>query len=447
MSSRLDRRTALKGMGVSLALPLLDAMLPGSALAGTGGKAPLRMAFLYVPNGVMMPDWKPKDEGANFELPATLKPLQPFRDQLLVLTGLTADKARPNGDGPGDHARAMSAFLTGCQPRKTAGANIKVGVSVDQLAAQKIGSATRFASLEIGCESGRQAGNCDSGYSCAYSSTISWRGEASPVAKETNPRLVFNRLFAVESKPGDAQTLRQAGYRRSLLDYVAEDARSLKNRLGNNDQRKLEEYLTGVREIEQRLARVEKDSDVKGLPAGASAPSGLPRDMQHHLRLLADMMVLAFQADLTRICTFAFANEGSNRPYREIGISDGHHDLSHHGRKQEKTSKLQKINLFHIEQVAYLLDRLRQVREGSGTLLDSCMIAYGSGNSDGDRHNHDDLPILLMGGGGGSLKSGRHIVYPRNTPLNNLWIEMLDRVNVKVEQFGDSNGRLPGLRG
>jgi hypothetical protein len=341
----------------------------------------------------------------------------------------------------------MSAFLTGCQPRKTAGANLKVGVSADQLAAMRTGQATKFASLEIGCEGGRQAGNCDSGYSCAYSSTISWRGESSPVAKETNPRFVFQRLFSIAARPGEARTFRQAAYQRSLLDFVAEDARSLRGRLGATDGRKLDEYLTGVREIEQRLARLEKDVDVKGVPDGVKMPTGITRSMKEHLRLLGDMMVLAFQADLTRVCTFVFANEGSNRPYREIGISDGHHDLSHHGRAKEKMEKIQQINRFHVEQLAYLLGRLKAVREGEGSLLDSCMIAYGSGNSDGNRHNHDDLPILLMGQGGGTLKAGRHLVYKRNTPLNNLWLCLLDRMGVSVDRLGDSTGRLPGLEG
>jgi hypothetical protein len=447
-SWHITRRAALRGLGVSVALPLLDAMLPSSLLgASPADKPPRRMAFLYVPNGVMMTDWKPKEEGADFAFPATLKPLEPFREHLLVLTGLTADKARPNGDGPGDHARAMSAFLTGCQPRKTAGANIKAGVSADQLAAQKVGKETKFASLEIGCEGGRQAGNCDSGYSCAYSSSISWRAESSPIAKETNPRLVFERLFSADGKVSDARAFKQAAYKRSLLDFVAEDARALKSRLGATDGRKLDEYLTGVREIEQRLARLEKDVDFKGVPDGYKAPTGLPRSMKEHLRLLADMMVLAFQADLTRVCTFVFANEGSNRPYREIGISEGHHDLSHHRRQREKMEKIQKINLFHVEQLAYLLGRLKAVKEGEGSLLDSCMIAYGSGNSDGNRHNHDDLPILLAGKGGGTLKPGRHVVYPRNTPLNNLWLCLLDGMGVVVDRFGDGTGRLAGLEG
>src|SRR5262245_25570673 len=355
-----DRRTVLRGAGAAVALPLLEAMLePVFGAAPPAGRPPLRMAFAYVPNGKNMREWTPRQEGAGFDLPATLEPLKEFRDDLCVLSGLTGDKSRPNGDGPGDHARAMSAFLTGCQPRKTAGVNIKVGVSVDQLAAQKVGQATRFASLEIGCEGGRQAGSCDSGYSCAYSSTVSWSGEATPVAKETNPRLVFNRLFAPAGSASDAGAYKKAIYKRSLLDFVAEDARRLKGQLGTPDQRKLDEYLTGVREIEQRLARFEKADDIKGVPGGYKAPTGLPRSYEQHLRLMADMMVLAFQADLTRICTFVFANEGSNRPYRDIGIPEGHHDLSHHRRQREKLEKIQKINQFHVTQLAYLVGKLK----------------------------------------------------------------------------------------
>jgi hypothetical protein len=341
----------------------------------------------------------------------------------------------------------MSAFLTGAQPKKTAGSNIKVGVSVDQHVAQKVGKATKFASLEIGCEGGRQAGNCDSGYSCAYSSTIAWRTESSPVAKETNPRLVFERLFG-DGKGGDAKALKQAAYKKSLLDYVAEDAKDLKKSLGKNDQRKLDEYLSGVREIEQRVSRIEKPTEFKGVPGNYKAPTGFPKHLGEHIRLLGDMMALAFQADLTRVCTFVFANEGSNRPYRaEIDVREGHHDLSHHERKKEKQEKIQKINAFHVEQLAYVLGKLKAAKEGGRSLLDSCMIAYGSGNSDGNRHNHDNLPILLFGKGNGTLKSGRHVKFGRNTPLNNLWLCMMDRMGVKEEKFGDSNGRLKGLEG
>jgi hypothetical protein len=442
----ISRRSVLRGMGAAVALPWLEAMMPRTLLgAAAPATAPRRMAFLYVPNGIDMANWTPAAEGALTTLPATLQPLAPFQKDLLLLSGLTLDKARPNGDGPGDHARAMASFLTGRQARKTHGADIRLGVSVDQLAAEKIGKATRFASLEIGCEGGKNSGNCDSGYSCAYSANLAWRTESSPVAKETNPRLVFERLFAAPGKSDD-KARRRERYKHSILDFVGEDARQLKNRLGSTDQQKLDEYLTGVRDIEQRLVRVEKTPDLAA-PSGAARPTGIPKDYREHLRLMADMLVLAFQADLTRVATFVFANDGSNRSYREYGVAEGHHDMSHHGGSKDKKAKVQKINQFHIEQVAYLLGKLKALKEGNGSLLDSCMIVYGSGISDGNRHNHDDLPLLLAGQGGGTLKTGRHIRYAKETPLMNLYLNMLDRMGVHVDSFGDSKGRLTGLEG
>ena len=444
----LDRRTVLKGLGATVGLPLLEAMVPESVLgAAPAGKPPLRIAFVYVPNGKHMRDWTPKEEGKEFTFPKTLLPLEPFKDDLLVLTGLTCDKARPHGDGPGDHARAMASFLTGCQARKTAGADIRVGVSVDQFVAQKVGKWTRFASLEIGCEGGRQAGNCDSGYSCAYSSTVSWRTPTTPVAKEVNPRLVFERLFGIPGKAGDLAKLKRDYYRASILDHVLDDARSLKAKLGSPDRRKLDEYLSGVREIERRLARAEKEErvEVKEIGTTYRKPSGRPRGYEQHLKLMADMLVLAFQADLTRVATFVFANEGSNRSYRDIGVPEGHHDLSHHGWKKEKQAKIQQINEFHVKQFAYLLGRLKSVQEGRGALLDRCMIVYGSGNSDGNRHNHDDLPVLLVGRGGGSVQTGRHVRYAKDTPLCNLYLSLMERLGIQANRFGDSTGKLPGL--
>jgi hypothetical protein len=443
-STRISRRTALKGLGVSLALPFLEAMLPGSVLASPS-KAPLRMAFLYVPNGVNMGEWTPAQEGKLEELPATLRPLNPFREQMTVLSGLALDKARPNGDGPGDHARAMASFLTGRQARKTSGADIRIGISVDQLAAQKIGQTTRFASLEIGCEGGKNSGNCDSGYSCAYSANLSWRTEATPMSKETNPRLVFERLFGTPGKVTDAEQARRDDYKKSILDFVAEDANDLRRKLGATDQRKLDEYLTGVREIEQRIVRAQPVVEVG--QGKIVQPRGVPGDYGQHLQLMGDLLALAFQADLTRICSFVFANDGSNRSYRTIEVPEGHHDLSHHGRDRNKLTKLQKINEFHIKQLAYLLNKLRSIKEGDGNVLDNSMIVYGSGIGDGNRHNHDDLPVLLLGKGGGSIAAGRHLVYPRNTPLMNLYLTLLDRVGVQEKSFGDSTGRLPGLEG
>jgi hypothetical protein len=440
----ISRRTVLRGVGAAVALPWLEAMTPLSALASAPAakSIPTRMAFLYVPNGKNMPDWTPKAEGSVFELPAILKPLEPVKDDLLVLTGLTADKARPNGDGPGDHARALAAFLTGCQPRKTDGVDIRAGISVDQVAAARLADQTRLPSLEIGCEGGRQAGNCDSGYSCVYSSTISWRSATTPVPKEINPRLVFERLFG--SGP-DAERARRDATRRSILDFVREDAGGLRRQLGAGDRRKLDEYFSSLRDIEQRIDRAARLPEVKA--PDYARPAGVPKEFEEHLRLMCDLLVLAFQTDVTRVATFVLANEGSNRPYRFIGVPEGHHDLSHHGNDPKKRAKIREINRFHVSQLAYLLKGLKAVKEGDGTLLDHCMIAYGSGNSDGNRHNHDDLPVLLAGKGGGTIKTGRHLRYPRNTPLNNLWLAMLDRVSVKVPNLGDATGRLPGLEG
>ncbi len=442
----ITRRTILRGLGTALALPWLESMLP-HALAAAPSVAPKRMLFLYVPNGVHMQDWTPKTTGSDWELPYLLEPLKEFRQDFSILTGLTCDKARANGDGPGDHARAMSSFLTGRQARKTHGADIKVGVSVDQLAAQKLGNQTRFPSLEIGCEGGRLAGNCDSGYSCAYSNNLSWRGDSTPQPKEINPRQVFDRLFSSDNLKEAAEArARRERYRKSILDLVAEDASALKKDLGGADQRKLDEYLSGVREVELRLSKATGDDTKEAkLPKDAVRPAGIPKVYEEHLRLMTDVLVLAFQGDVTRISTFVFANEGSNRSYSSIGVPEGHHDLSHHESKKDKQEKIKKINRFHLTQLAYLLGKLKGIKEGEKTLLDNCMIVYGSGNSDGNRHNHDDLPLLLAGKGGGTLTGGQHLRFRRETPLTNLYLSMLDRVEVKVSSFGDSTGRLSGL--
>jgi hypothetical protein len=450
MTKPIPRRTVLRGLGTALALPWLEAMAPllppARARAAGLDPRPRRMAFLYVPNGVHMPEWTPKQEGPAFELPAILKPLAPFRDDLLVLTGLTQDNANAKGDGGGDHARALAAFLTGVHPRKTDGANIQAGISVDQVAARKVGDLTRFPSLELGCDPSAQAGNCDSGYSCAYSSNISWSSETTPLAKEVNPRLVFDRLFG-DADPGvGSAPARRRKHRQSVLDHVSEDARRLRDRLGATDRRKLDEYLTSVREIERRLAAAAKPP--ADAPRDVTRPAGVPSDYAEHIRLMADMIALAFQADLTRVITFVLANEGSNRSYNHLGVADGHHELSHHGRDPEKQSKIQKINTFHVEQFAYLLQRLKATPDGEGqSVLDNSMVVYGSGIADGDAHNHNDLPILLAGRGAGTIKSGRHVRYPDQTPLNNLFLALLDRMDARVDALGDSTGTLQGLDG
>lgn len=444
MSVLIPRRTVLRGLGTAISLPLLEAMFPFSAFAQSLKTKPVRMAFIFAPNGMDIANWTPAAAGPLGDLPPILAPFNGLQSKLNVLTGLAQHNAFALGDGPGDHARSTATWLTGVHIKKTAGSDIQAGISADQVAAQQIGSATRFKSLEIGCERGAQAGDCDSGYSCAYSSSISWRSPSTPNAKEVNPRLVFERLFG-SGTPGDAESrARRQLYRMSILDMVSEDAARLKGQLGERDQRKLDEYLTGVREIERRLQSFESKQVEEALQ-GATRPTGIPSDFGEHIRLMGDMMILAFQADLTRVCTFMIANDGSNRSYPMIGVTDGHHDMSHHGKDPTKLDKKQRIDRFHSEQVAYILKKMDAIKELDGTLLDHSMVVYGAGISDGDRHNHDDLPILFAGRAGGSLKTGRHVVYPHNTPMNNLFLSMLDKVGCRMEQLGDSTGKLQGL--
>jgi hypothetical protein len=437
---QISRRTVLRGIGTAIALPWLESIMPGLSQAAEGGP-PRRMAFFSVPNGMHMPDWTPKEDGPLGVLPPILAPLEPLRPSVTVLSGLTLEGGRPQRDGPGDHARSAASFLTGAHPYKTAGKDIRNGVSVDQAAAEKLGRLTRFASLELGCEPSAQAGNCDSGYSCAYSSNISWRTPTSPLSKEVNPRAVFDRLFGPAEPTAEdrARRARQERRRQSILDFAAEDAADLRRKLDASDGRKLDEYLYAVREIERRVQKA--GVAAASVPAHAR-PAGTPREFAEHVRLMMDMIVLAFQTDSTRIATFMYPNEGSNRSYPEIGVRAGHHELSHHGRDPEKQAQISKINRFHLGLLAEFLEKLDAAREGDRTLLHSAMIVYGSGLSDGDRHNHDDLPILLAGRGGGTIAAGRHLRFAKETPLTNLYLAMLDRMGVAMPKFSDSTGRL-----
>ncbi len=451
MPRRISRRTALKGLGSVVALPWLES-LSAAAPGVEAAASPRRLGFLYVPNGVNMAHWSPKAEGKLGDLPEILKPLAPFKDSFTVLSGLTADKARPNGDGPGDHARAMAAFLTGAQPKKTQGADIKVGMSADQHVANTIGDRTRFPSLELGIERGGNTGGCDSGYSCAYSHNLSWRSETTPNAKEVNPKAVFDRLFGGNDPKelAEARAKREL-YNKSVLDFVTEDAKGLAKTLGTGDQRKLDEYLASIREIELRIEKARQLASgpppKPNMPAPAAQGDQYWRDhYSEHIRLMVDLLVLSFQSDLTRVATFPFANEGSNRPYRHIEVPEGHHDPSHHGSDPKKLDKIKKINTFHTEHLAYLLGKLKAVKEANGTtLLDNVMLVYGSGNGDGNRHNHDDLPILLCGKGGGSIEVvGQHVVFPKraDTPLTNLFLALFQRMGAPTRSFGDSTGVL-----
>ena len=438
----LPRRTFLRGTGAALALPLLDAMLPRAAAANAAAASPRRLGYFFFPNGAIMPHWTPAEVGAEFTLPKTLSPLAAHQSELMVISGLAHDKARANGDGAGDHARSCSAFLTGAQPRKTAGADIHAGVSADQIAANQVGHHTRLPSLEVGIEEGRQAGNCDSGYSCAYSSNISWKSAEIPMAKEINPKAVFERLFGTGVGDAKAQAERDF-YRKSILDFVATDAARLRDKLGTTDRRKVDEYFNSVREIEQRIDRAEQHTraELPDLPP----PEGVPEIHSEHLRLMFDLLALAYQTDSTRIATYMLANEGSNRTYREIDVKEGHHSLSHHGQDEEKMAMLQRIDQHLITQFAYFLEKLKSIPEGEGTLLDNCMLVYGCAIGDGNRHNHDDLPIVLAGRGGGTLTTGRHLKLDSETPMNNLHLSLLDRMGAEVETFGDATGRLDAL--
>jgi hypothetical protein len=440
----LCRRTLLKGLGASLALPILDAMLPRSAWSAPATLVKNRMAFVFVPIGAIMEHWTPARDGADYELSKTLMPLREAQQDILVLSNFVHDKARPHGDGGGDHDRDPATFLTGAHARKSQ-TDVYIGQSVDQYAAERIGNQTRLPSLELATEPGGQAKKCE--YSCAYSGHISWKTPTVPMAKEIKPRAVFERMFGGKNDP--AAQARRAATRQSILDFVADDTRRLTARLGAGDRQKLDHYLSSVREVEQRIERTAATPEHAA--PDVQVPEGIPQTWAEHMRLMYDLMVLAFQTDTTRICTFMLANGGSFRTLEEIGIADAYHRLSHHGKDPEKLDKLQKIDQYMVEQFAYFLKRMKGVPEGDGTLLDHSMILYGSALSDPDRHNHENLPIVLAGRGGGTIKTGRHVKYnnafrtKREVPLSNLFLSMLDRMGVDADHFGDSNGRATNL--
>jgi hypothetical protein len=441
----LHRRTFLRGIGTTLALPLLDAMIPAMAATRvTPANPAVRLGFVYVPNGIIQKGWLPSTTGAGFEFASTMKPLEPFRDKLLVLSNLMQNGGRALGDGAGDHARAGASWLTGVHPKKTEGVNIMAGVSADQIAAKELGKKTQLASLEIGLEEPTLAGSCDTGYSCAYTNTISWRTPTTPNPMEINPRAVFERLFGDGDSTEPAARLKLMREDRSILDFVREDVARLEPGLGSRDKSKLNEYLDGIREVERRIQKAEEQSATMKMPL-LERPSSIPDEFEEHAKLMSDLMVIAYQTDMTRVISFMMAREGSNRSYRSIGVSDGHHSVTHHQNDPEKIAKTMKIDELHVRSFAYLLNKMNSTPDGDGTLLDHSVILYGSSISDGNVHTHHDLPLVLAGGASVRIKSGRHIRYAPETPMNNLLLTMLDRSGVPAETLGDSTGKLDQL--
>ena len=449
---QINRRHFLRGLGVALALPAFESIVPvrvfaagETQLATTPTDAPLRMAFLYVPNGVNKRQWKPIGTGSDYQLGPSLEPLSPFRDDFQIISKLEQKNGWAGPDGAGDHARANATILTGARPKKTAGADIRVGISVDQLAAKHLRDVTRFPSLELSCDGVRKSGSCDSGYSCAYQFNLSWRSETTPVAPESNPRLVFERLFG-SGKPGERQRNfdQRIAQQKSVLDFVMDDAKAMQRQLGRNDQQKLDEYLTGVREIESRIQRAER---FRHLPdPNSDTPPGIPMNYDEHIRLMGDMLVLAFQTDSTRVATFLLAHDGSNRSFKDVGVSEGHHNLSHHQNNPETLEKIAKIDKFYAQQFAYFLKRMKETKDRDGkSLLDNSMVVYCSGLGDGNAHSHNDLPFILAGRAGGAFTPGRHLEPSDNTPMTNLYVTMLNTMGVKANSFGDSTGALKGV--
>ena len=440
----VPRRTFLRGVGATVALPFLDAMSPAlAAPVNNAAKPTVRLGFVYVPNGIMdlNGEWTPKKAGTDFELAPTMKPLEAFRERLTILSGLAQVNGRSLGDGGGDHARAGASWLTGAHPTKVEGAGIYAGVSADQIAARELGKATQLASLELGIEDAGVVGGCDSGYSCAYTNTVSWRTPTTPVPVEDNPRRVFERLFGDGDSSDPTAQLARLREHRTILDFVREDVARLSSGLGASDRSKLDEYLDAVRDVERRIEQAESRNGSVNVPV-VERPSGIPDEFEPHAKLMMDLNVLAFQTDLTRVSTLMMAREGSYRSYPESGVPDAHHSMTHHRHIPERIANTTKINEYHLKTFIHMLERMQSIQDGEGTLLDHSMIVYGSSIGDGNQHTHHDLPTIILGGAAGKLKGGRHLRYPRDTPLNNLLLSLLDKVGVPTEKLGDSTGHL-----
>ena len=437
----IPQRTFLRGVGATLALPMLDAMTPAFAAATT---RPIRMAFLQTPNGIfnLRNEWTPKTVGANWEMTRTLEPLAAFKDRMIVLSGLDSQQAAGlTGEVGGDHPRACTAWLTGTHAKMTSGADLRAGISADQIAAKEFGKHTQLASLEMGLESGEVVGACESAYGCAYYDTISWRNETTPLPMENRPRAIFERLFGdAGTDPKVRLALRQED--RSILDAINADVKQMRIKVGGSDRSKIDQYLEAVRDIERRMQLAEKQSQGdQEVPLGS--PVGAPEIFSDYFKLMADLMVVSWQTDMTRVITFQMGHEMSGRAYPELGFGDAHHPCTHHQGDPEKQEKTTKINTLHTKMLSYYLGRLKETSDGDGSLLDHSMILYGAGLSDANLHLYTDLSLLLVAGGVGGIKGGQHVRYPLRTPMTNLLLTMLDKANVPhVEKLGDSTGRL-----
>jgi len=434
----IPRRTVLQGLGATLALPLLDAMVPPlTAVQKTGAKPITRLGVMYVPNGMVMEQWTPAAQGVSFELTPTLSPLAPFREDLLVLSNLACvpTAGRPGGA----HAKASTRFLTDISP-PTSETWLDAGISMDQIAAKEMGAFTQLASLELAVESGETAGACDVGFACAYTNTISWLGAATPLPTENNPRTVFERLFGDTGSTDPKTRLSRLRQDRSVLDSVREEASRLQGNLGPGDRVKLVEYLDAIRDVERRIQKAEEQNG-NALPH-VDHPAGVPATYEEHVKLMCDLQVLAYQSDLTRIVTFMLGREFSGVTYPQIGVPDAHHPITHHQQEAEKIAKVVKINHYHVTQFAYLLDKLRSTPDGDGSLLDHTIMMYGTGMGDCNAHDPRSIPLVLAGGRSAQLKGGRHIRYQKETPLANLHLTLLDKLGIHLDRMGDSTGRL-----
>ena len=431
----LPRRTFLRGVSATVALPFLDAMVPAlSAMSRAAARPVTRLGAIYVPNGVIMAGLRPKETGNGFSFTPTLKPLEPFRDRVVVVSGLASDPAESHGDGPGDHARGQTAWLSAAHPKRTEGKDMRAGKTIDQVVADAVGGETQLRSLELGVDNTALVGTCDTGYACAYTNGLSWRTPTTPLPIQINPRVVFERLFGDGGTPEERGA--QARTDKSILDSVVAAAGRLQKRLGTKDRSRVSEYLDAIRELERRIQRVEEQADQNvEVP---EVPVGIPDQIDEHIRLMLDLQVLAWQADITRVSTFLLAREVSQRTYGNIGIPEAHHGLTHHGGDPAKIERVVKIDTYHMSLVAHLLEKLQSVSDGDGTLLDHSLILYGGGIGNGNAHSHTNLPAVLAGGAGGRLRGDRHLMYPDGTPLANLLLTLADKVGVDLEKIGDS---------